>query len=130
MAELLGPAPLPPFGAVPVQQPEALVPYSGLGVAAFVISVVCTVAIFTTLVFAAVAGASTDGVVDEHAPGLVLVGLVILLFLLVALVGIALGIVAVAQKRRRKLFAWLGLGINALVVLGTVALIILGSSLP
>jgi hypothetical protein len=103
--------------------------HSGLGIASFVIGLVAAVVVFLALLAAGVLSIAHGGAIDQRAPAVILVGLVMVLFLLIAFIGIVLGLIGVLQARRRKLFAGLGLGINAAVVIGTLALIMLGHSL-
>jgi hypothetical protein len=102
-------------------------PHSGLGIAACVIAagvLVCAVVIF------AVAGlletSRPGGIGDDSTEAAVLGGL-LLIDVVAALIGLVLGIVGVAQHRRNKLFAGIGLGANALLLLGLLALFVIGA---
>ncbi len=114
----------PPFAA------EALPPqplrHSGLGIASFVISLLAGLIIFFTVIVAAVVVRQQGGQGDPQSPALIVVGLVTFLFLFLALVGLVLGITGAVQAQRKKLFAWLGICLNAFVLLGTIGLMALG----
>lgn len=124
MTELRGPAPIPPprFASPPVSPLR----HSGLGIASFVLALVGFIGAFATFV---VAGAmAAHGTMDERQVGTMLVGLAMIIMLLLSLLGLGLGIGGLVRKDRRKLFAWLGLGIAVFTMLSTVGLIILGMS--
>ncbi|HEU4669747.1 MAG TPA: hypothetical protein VFR91_03535 [Dyella sp.] len=101
--------------------------HSGLGIAAFVLSLVGFVGMFLTF---AVAGAMrASGVpTGERDPASILVGLAVIVMGLVSLLAVGLGLGGLFQKGRRKLFAWLGFGVAVFTVLSTAGLIILGMS--
>lgn len=103
--------------------------HSGLGLASFIISVVTAILIFILFIAAGVMEASTPGGIDEESAGAVLLGLLILLCLFVELVALGLGIGALCQSGRNKIFGILGTIFSAGMVLLTVAVIILGNSL-
>jgi len=50
-----------------------------------------------------------------------------LLILILALVGLVLGIVALRRQDRRRTFGAIGLGLNAFILIGTVGLAFLGT---
>lgn len=125
MAELQGPAPIPPpRSAVP---PAPAPRHSGLGIASFVLASIGFVGMFATF---AVAGALRASGVPTEAddPATILVGLAVILMGLVSLIAVGLGFGGLFQTGRRKLFASLGLGIAVFTVLSTAGLIILGMS--
>lgn len=56
-------------------------------------------------------------------------GIAGILILLFAIVGIVLGVVAVQEKERFKLFAWIGLALNFVVLAGMSGVLYAGSYL-
>jgi hypothetical protein len=101
--------------------------HSGLGIASLVIGILCAVFIFIAIAIAAAAPASAGHALDEHSAVAIVVGLVIVFFMMVALIGVVLAVIGVFQRDHRKLFAQIGLGINIAVIVGTLALIIIGN---
>ena len=103
-------------------------PHSKLGIASFIMSVVITALIFLAIIFAGVMATSTGGV-DETSTEAIILGLVIIGMLLLDLVALGLGIGAIFQKDRNKLFAILGIIISAVTLLGTISLIVIGNTM-
>lgn len=100
--------------------------HSGLGIASFAISLVTAVCILAMFVIAGVLETSTPGGMDEDGVEVMMIGLGIIFFLGIAIVGLALGITGCALSGRKKVFAILGTVINVLLLFGTVFLILLG----
>lgn len=113
--------------------------HSRMGIASLVIAIVATVVILGLFVASLAVVSSEFGNVQDpqsldpqtlqDSPAfawLTLIGLGILGCLLLYLVGLALGIAGVIQRRRKKLFAVLGTVGNGVVLLAFVALIVLG----
>ena len=90
-----------------------------------------------SLILAALAGIieiyvlTVAGHMDKQTPigEYFLTGFVMMGGLAVSLVGVLLGIVGILQRRRNRIFAFLGLGINCLFLLAMIGLIILGGFL-
>jgi hypothetical protein len=103
--------------------------HSALGIASFALSLLTVAGVIGF--YLAVNAAVARGVVDAANPpaGLLAAGMVFLVSVLVAVVGIGLGIAALVQKNRRRVLAWVGLALNSLVVLAVVVLIALGYAL-
>jgi hypothetical protein len=101
-------------------------PHSGPGIASFILGLLSGLAVLFVLILAGVLTARAGGELDEESPEAMLVGGALLVCLLGALVGAILGGVGLAQQRRKKIFAILGLCFNLLVLLGTGAIIVLG----
>lgn len=103
--------------------------HSALGTASFVLSLLTVAGVIGF--YLAVNAAVSRGVVDAANPPaeLLAAGMVFLVSVLVALIGIGLGIAGLAQKNRRHVLAWAGLVLNSLVVLAVVVLIVLGYAL-
>lgn len=102
--------------------------HSRLGIASFIVSILITALIFLSIIVAGVMEASSPGGIDETSPAAVILGLVIIGMLLLDLVAFGLGIGAIFQKDRNKLFAILGIIISAVTFLGTISLIIIGNT--
>lgn len=98
----------------------------GLGVSSLVIGVIVLVGEFAAVVAAGVMAMQPGGV-DEESPQAVILGLAMMVGLMLAIVGLVLGIVGAASATQHKVFSIIGLLINGLVLLGVVGLLILGS---
>jgi len=111
---------------------------SGIGIASFVLSLVCILGIvIATVMFASSIQnyISLDGAVlspeeiEERAmnDGSLIGGVLLFLGALgIGFVGLILGIIALALKGRRKVFAIIGTVLNGLVIAGLAALVIVG----
>ena len=73
--------------------------------------------------------ASNPGGMDETSPEAMIVGLCLFAGVGLALMGGTLGLIALVQPNRKKVFGILGLIFNAFVVLGVVGLIVIGLSM-
>lgn len=104
----------------------ARVRHSGLGIASFVISCVCAVLILVLLIVAGVMEMSTPGGVSEESPVVIIVGLLLIFFVFLALVGLGLGIAGLCQSERKKVFAVLGTVFGLATVGGTAAIVAIG----
>lgn len=100
--------------------------HSGLGIASFVVSMICGLAILALIVVAGLVEATTPGGMDAEPVIAMVVGLAFILFMLGALVALILGIVALFQKERKKVFAIIGTVFSALALVGTFALMMIG----
>ncbi len=100
--------------------------HSGLGIAAFVMSLVFGVLMLVLFVVAGVMETSTPGGVDENSPEAMLLGLLIIGCLLGLLVALALGIAGLFQRERKKVFAILGIIFSGFAVFGTIVLMLIG----
>jgi hypothetical protein len=108
-------------------QRAATLPQSGLGIASFIIALVSGLAVLGGIAFAALLISAGD--TSEHTPLFGLIGLVLIFFLLMALVGTVLALVALRRQDRRRTFAAIGLGLNVFILLGTGAMMALGTVL-
>jgi len=105
-------------------------PHSGMGIASCIIGglvFVFTIAIF---IIGSIMEQSNPNLFEKDLPDSPEeVALIVMLFLdiVVALVGIVIGIIGAATKRRNKLFAGIGIGLNSLIFLGLIFLMILGA---
>ena len=121
------PPDLAPFGMT-YAGPEPPRPHSKLGIASLVLSAFAGLTIIGLIAYVAVAEArspgSTDGEATEIALGLVGIGGV-----LVALVGLVLGIVGLCLPDRRRVTALLGTIFCGLIVLGMCGLVGVGMAI-
>jgi hypothetical protein len=100
-------------------------PHSGLGIASCVIAACAFVFIILLFAIAGMMSVSQRGeIADDSAEAMVLGGILVL-DAVAMLVGLILGIVGIAQGRRNKLFAGIGLGANALLLLGVLGLFVI-----
>jgi hypothetical protein len=81
------------------------------------------------IVVAGVMEATTPGGVDEQSPQVMLLGLVILAGMLAALVGAVLAIIGLTERNRYKAFPMVGLLFNGLILLGVIALMVIGMAM-
>lgn len=111
------------------QQPEqgSQIKHSGLGIAAFGASALAGLGLFICVAVAGVLEATTPGGIDETSPMAMLVGLAMFAFLFLSLAGGGLGLGALFQSGRNKLFAILGIITCVLTFLFFVVLMVVGS---
>lgn len=109
------------------RQRAARLPQSGHGVASFVIGIVSGLAVAFGISLAA--ALMMAGNPEEHLPVFGGIGFILIVFLLLALVGVVLGIVALRRQDRRRTFGAIGLGLNAFILIGTGGLMLLGTFL-
>ncbi|NID15183.1 hypothetical protein [Luteibacter yeojuensis] len=103
----------------------ARMPQSGHGIASFVIALVSGLVVLASIVFSALIVASGDP--EAHVAVFGLVGLVMCAFLALSLVGLVLGLIALRRQDRRRTFGAIGFGLNALILVGTVGLVLVGT---
>ncbi|PTU73397.1 hypothetical protein [Pseudomonas mangrovi] len=103
--------------------------HSGLGLASFIISTGAALLIFVLFIAAGAMEASTPGGIDEESVGAVVLGLLIILCMFIELIALGLGIGALCQSGRNKIFGVLGTIFSAVIVLLTILVIILGNSM-
>lgn len=102
--------------------------HSGIGIASFIMCIVAFVSIFVVVIIAGVLEESTPGGLSETSPQAMIIGLLVILFALLDLIALVLGIVGLAQRNRKKLFAILGTLFSSITIIGSVGLFILGST--
>jgi hypothetical protein len=100
--------------------------HSGLGIASFVTSLACAILVLIMLAIAGVMEASTPGGLDEESPAAMGVGCGMFIFLLGSLVALGLGIGALFQQNRNKVFPILGVVLSGLTIFGTLLLMLVG----
>lgn len=110
----------PAQGVAPVSQK-----HSGLGIVSFSMSIGVG---FLMLVVFVVAGLLSAGRVHhgQTYPGQMAIGFAAIFLLGLDVIAVGLGIAAVCQKDRKRLFGILGLVFSAATVLGTIGLMIIG----
>ena len=118
--------PPPGYSAFYPQYGESVIPHSGLGIASFIIALVGAAIFVCAMVFIVFHMAQMGGVVNEQAPEAVLSGLSMCGGLVLNIVGVVLGIAGLFQPNRKRLFAIMGLAFNGVIVLGVVALMLIG----
>lgn len=99
--------------------------HSGVGIISFAISLLVGLFMFVVFAIAGVLG-SQHPQGTRPGPAQVIVGLMIFLLLGIDLVAVVLGIIALCQPQRKKLYGTLGLVISGMTILGTIGLILLG----
>jgi hypothetical protein len=100
-------------------------PQSGHGIASFVIALVSGLVIVAGIALAAIMVSA--GNPEEHLAVFGTVGLILIVFLTLALVGLVLGFIALRRQDRRRTFGAIGLGLNAFILIGTGALMAIGT---
>jgi len=99
---------------------------SGLGIASFVTSIAAGFLIFCLIVVAGAVETATPGGMNPESVTAIVIGLCLFAFMFASLVALGLGIGALFQQGRKKLFAILGTVFAAVTLLGAVFIIILG----
>ena len=101
-------------------------PHSGLGIGSFIVGILVGLFEFMVIILAGLAEASTEGGLNEDSPEAFMIGVGVLAGFFLAFIGLGLGVAAFFQADRNKVFAILGTIFNGTVVLGLMALIVLG----
>ncbi len=100
--------------------------HSGLGIASFITSIVSGILLFLVFIIAGFMEASTPGGMDEESAGAIMLGLFLFALLGGELVALGLGIGGLLIKERNKIFAILGTIFSAVVIVGTMFLMMIG----
>ena len=110
-----------PYGQfVPqVTQPK----HSGVGIGSFVISILNSGLILILII---IAGVMVEEGVSEDDAEMQVVGIFFLGSILLALIGVVLGIITCFQKDKKKVLGIIGLVLNALTVVGVIILMVIG----
>ena len=104
--------------------------HSRMGIASFVLALLCGAALFGMLGYVVYREFAAPGSMEQNVPLVMLVGFVVILAGVGNVLGIVLGIAGLVQARHKRLFAALGLGLNVLLALVFVAMIVFGSMQP
>ena len=108
-----------------LENPSVVRGHKGLGIASFIIGVICLVTVVGLVVTAGVvtnAGRATPAFNT-------IIGLSVISVVFVDLIGIVLGIFGAANRSSKKVYPVLGLILNVLVVTLFTALLIIGLSM-
>ncbi|MFD0716431.1 hypothetical protein [Paenibacillus sp. GCM10027626] len=127
-------SPFPPYPGYPADSVPAK--QSGLGIASFVLGIVSILAFVICLLVAT--SSIMDYISDDSkvildvedvSANVTLILSVLMMFgsLGLSFIGLILGIIGACMKNRRKAFAIVGIVLNALLVVGTGALMLLGA---
>ena len=101
-------------------------PHSGLGIASFIISLAAGAALVVLLGIAGVIESQPGGM-DEESAGAIVLGLILALTALAQVLALGLGIAALVQTGRSKLFGVLGTAFASTGLVGTVLIALLGA---
>lgn len=108
--------------AIPTQ------PHSGLGITAFIISLAASTVLLTIIAIAEAMQAKPGGI-DEKSTAAIILGNIIILTALAQFTALGLGIGALVQAGRNKLFGVLGTVFAAMGLIGTLFIFVLGALL-
>src|SRR5262245_16571364 len=108
-----------------LENPSVIRGHKGLGIASFIIGVICLITVMGLVVTAGVVTNAGRATPEFN----MLIGLSMISVVLVDLVGIMLGIFGVANRTSKKVYPVLGLILNVLVVALFTALLIVGLSM-
>jgi len=100
-------------------------PHSGLGIASFIISLASS-AVLVVLLGVAAMLESRPGGLDEESTAAIVVGLILVLAALAQVLALGLGIAALVQTGRNKLFGVLGTVFAATGLVGALLVLLLG----
>ena len=101
-------------------------PHTRLGIASFIISLAAGAALVILLGVASVLE-SRPGGMDEESAGAIVLGLILALTALAQVLALGLGIAALVQPGRSKLFGVLGTVFASTGLVGTVLILLLGA---
>ncbi len=105
---------------------EPNIGHCGIGITSFILSIVSLIAIVVMIGIAGYMAATTPGGMDEQAPEVILLGLIVIFIGLVVFISLVLSIVSVVRKDRKKLFGILGLVFSLFTVLVVGGIMVLG----
>jgi hypothetical protein len=115
--------------AEPVELRRFEPPHSGLGIASFLVGLLAGVGEMAVVGWAGYTGVTHRGTITPDSPTAILLGLAMLAGLGLALLGGMLGVGGLFQANRKRVFAVLGMALNALVVLAFLGLMVIGLAL-
>jgi hypothetical protein len=108
-----------------LENPSVIRGHKGLGIASFIIGVICVVTVMGLVVVAGVATNAGRATPEFN----MIIGLGMISAVFVDLIGIVLGIIGAADRSSKKVYPVLGLVLNVLVVAVFTALLIIGLSM-
>jgi len=101
--------------------------HSWLGIVSFIGSLISGGGVFVTFIVAGVLAANDPAVMeDDTSPAAIIVGLGIMGFAACSFITFGLGLGCMFQANHKKIFGILGMIFSGLIILGTVALLIVG----
>jgi hypothetical protein len=100
--------------------------HSGLGIASFILAMAAGLIVGVFFVVVAIIETRQPGALGHDGSSDAVVGLIACFALFLAMVGVGLGIAGVCQKRRKTVFAVLGLMFNGLILLSGGCLVLIG----
>ena len=100
--------------------------HSGVGIASFTVSIIGSLLMLLLFMIAGAIQLSTPGGVDENSPAAMVIGLMLFLLMFALLVALGLGIGALCQSDRKRLFGVLGTIFSAVSLLLTLILLAVG----
>ena len=102
--------------------------HSGIGIASLLLGILSVLGLVATVVVGVVMTANDPGALEnENSPATLALGACALACLLLSLVGVGLGIGGLVQRDRKRVFAWIGLTLNAVILLLVVGLMVVGA---
>lgn len=104
-------------------------PHSGWGITSTCIGIAAGVVGILDIIIAGLLATNQGGELDENSKEAMVVGCVIFISLGMAFFGLLMGIAGVVLPDRKKLFAYVGLAINALVLFGLGGLMCIGMAM-
>lgn len=105
---------------------EDVIKQSGPGIASVIIALLSGLAEIILVVTAGIMESVTGGM-DEDAIGTVILGLLVIGGVMLAFVGLVLGIVGLFQSNRKKIFPVIGTIFNFMIIAGVIFLVVLGT---
>ena len=103
--------------------------HSKLGIASFITTMLAGIIMLAIFIYAGVLEASTPGGMSEDSAEAIIIGFSFIGILFLLLVSLGLGIAGLFQKGQKKVFAILGTTFSSLIILGSVALLIVGMTM-
>ena len=101
--------------------------HSALGIASFIISIVCGVLMFLLVAVASILETTTPGGVDEESAVAAIIGLFAVGFLLLDAIAVGLGIAGLFKQNSDKTFSILGIVFSIITIIATMLLIVIGT---
>lgn len=101
---------------------------SGLGIASFVLSILCGFVVFSIIMIAGYLEMSRPEGIDDKSPEAFIVGFSIILAMGLTVIAFGLGLAALFQRNRRMSLAILGMFFSSMIIVGTILLVIIGNT--